>query len=413
MTSTDAEDVAKYLNTINGLTSYFEKYPGQITWFDYFTWFISIKVPFIEQSLKYHDKLDTCQKNYQNVIPKELRDDIRLIISMFQELAQIFITKRGIFLLKMMAKPNSFYGFTPDIQLEIVKALYDLEKMDILSDLKVRLSEICKLASRIASDLASLSKKSSQSKISSIVQYIRSDCSKLYHKINGMKDRAEPFKTAQATIIEHTSNAQPFTTEPTLRTPANPNDAVERFTERLKELVTNEVKRAFHSAWVENTSISIDMKIILSKTKAIFQILKGLDIEVKKKQTKSFIIIKLCLQGILFIVRQISDTMETLNEKLFDKMISNIKRLPSKSDKSIIDTIKSGKFKYSEIGRDCAKEIRDVLGLIDALNTRTSQFQEKFNSLEVENFETNFKTVMRKLKKVQNIVVNTPHELRG
>lgn len=412
-------DAVKLDNTLNKLAKVkldFHKYPGQSAWFKYFRWFNEKKFQVFEQILDLHDIYYEMQDDFggkkKTSALDGVRKDVKTAIQKFQKFAQILYTANEIATIEMMTVPDSFYGYPTRVQIKICKVLIDLkaklEKNDGIYKIYEKLNEIIRLSNSILRDELNISNEKRTSKLLPMILKVRNDFDKLFDWIKILRDRMEPFESAQAKIAELTKEAQPLKTLPILQQTRSPNVVIEDLMFKLRDVMTEKIETNLKLNWIMNNFMSVDMMDIQKNT--------TLGLEALRNHRSSSIerfhqVTEICLQGIEFDIEQIAARLNRKNDAIYSDLKSALDSLEYhdvRTEKNVLLYLDLKIVELDEYYKDdninCVTLLQEALKISKSINDDVSNILTEPNTDVMSNFETKFESIMDKLSKTFEIV---------
>lgn len=403
----DVDDVAHALIALNGKFDDFNQYPGRYVWLKNMIWFHSMKFPLFQQVIRIDEQLDQIPRRYTEINnnTRILRDKINDALYQVQHLANIFYTPGDINTLKMMARNNSFYGYRPEIEIEMHKVLLDFlidlkEKPELREKPHNMLNEIGEMSIQIAGDIRNIAKNSS---ITRATQQINRKFIDLFDMIEDLIELVEPYNIAQNQLAKRTKNAFPLTAKPELGNPIDVSSDLQKFRSEFENIVSDQVVHEFETLWTNNNDMSTEFLSIVLKVKDAYKNL----IQFKDHQQDQYYqLIGLSFQGIMFVVQQICARMEKLNLRIYFLITSAINVSADKSDSKIISIIQSDNYDFGKFFANANKKLNGVPKLTETLSFKVNEILPSFNVEKMREFNTDFQSIMSKLRDVQYIVVD-------
>lgn len=415
-TQQDVDLLEDCIDILNKMKEEFSKYPGQADWFLNFLWFLQYKFQFFKHIIKIDDYFfkmsENCKRLRSNNFEDEVYVEIRKALINFQDLADFFYTLDDINDIKIMSKLQLFYGYHPHIQYEIYTTLFylmtDLRAHDNINQLSDKLNTMSHIAGIISDDVFQIFNQNHTTlQLSQKVSAVISNCEDISDLIKSMKKIAKPFNVANSKIAKILTNAKPLTKNPELHAPIDPNKVVNQFYDKFsKWKISGHILKAFHTVWLENNGMSLELLNMMEIEKYVYNILKKY---VEYRESREFQVINLCFRWIMVIIYQLPLRLNRFNDKIYKNLTTEIIRLPKLRGKYVLDVIRSSRYDYRKYfsinGYDCDYLVKDVVDTSEKMALSISSIMRSSDNVEMIFFEKQFVNTMEKLKIIQSIVI--------
>lgn len=390
----------------------FYNYPEQSASFEYFIWFNQQKFPVFQQILQIHDiyceERDSFSDGMTTKTAAGVRKNVKKTIKELQKFAQILYTGNEIATIEMMILPDSFYGYPIRVQIKIFKLVFDL-KIELgnngIREIYDSLNQVTVTSNSILRSVQDISSETKNSRLSRKVLQIKNEFSRLSDRINNLKRAMEPFNTAQVKIEELMIAAHPLKTRPILQQPRNPNDILNDFMSEFNDIMTDKIEYEFKINWILNDFMSVDMIDILKETKWGLRTLETLQ---PFFDDRTHQVIRLCLQGIDFMIEQISVRLNKKNDAVYLDLKLALYAVDMKVEQNVLSILNLKKFDTSDLYRDndidCVKLMQDALEIAKFMSDDISSILRNIGTDSMRNFEDKFDSIMDKLSKALEIV---------
>lgn len=396
----------KTLNLLNEKLENLKKdYPVIAEFLNNFLWFQYHKFPFYKEIVPMYDTYNEMEEYYGNKLNSDVIDGLKRAIIEMESLASFFYTLFEVDDIEMIAELDTFFGYRPDIQLDIFMTIFDLYKIvqrgHMIARMSKALSELSILSNRIAEMLADKDRRDSITKKDF---YLACDI------MATIKEHGAPLGQTQEIVSRCMRATRPLTTPPVMQYPIHPKIVIDDFWKVFQNQLPQTALDVFKRVWTNNNLLNIYMLDILKITEKSLIAMEGFK---SIEESDGYMTVKMSFRTINALIGQISARVEKRNERVLRQFRNDIRKLPAKTGGAIIKLTTSDNFDrprfYVDQDIDCVEKVKRSVDRVEKMYINIAPIlknalQQTHDENLMATFEDHFIIVKSRLVTVDRVV---------